>query len=74
MTLKQCTNKKGVCDMLRLTGVFYSIISTTLAGSAIITVLVMGYDTLTPILIAAGIGFVTALPVSYLISKMITAK
>lgn len=60
--------------MIRLAGVLYSIISTTLAGSAIIAALVMGYDTLVPILIAAAIGFLAALPASYFVAKEITRK
>jgi len=60
--------------MLRLASVLYSVISTTLAGSVIIASLVMGYDTLTPILVAAGIGFVAAVPVSYLVTKKLTAN
>lgn len=60
--------------MFRLASVLYSIISTTLAGSAIIATLIMGYDTLTPILIAAALGFLTALPASYFIAKQITAN
>lgn len=58
--------------MIRLASVLYSIISTTLAGSAIIAVLVMGYDTLVPILIAAAVGFIAALPASYFVAKQIT--
>lgn len=57
--------------MFRLAGILYSLIGTTLAGSALVASLVMGYDTLTPILIAAGLGFVVALPVSYVIAKQI---
>lgn len=60
--------------MIRLAGILYSITSTTLAGSAIIASLVMGYDTLTPILIAAVIGFVVAAPVSYVIARQITGQ
>lgn len=58
--------------MFKLASILYSIVGTSLAGSAIIASLVMGYDTLTPILIAAGIGFVAGLPVSYLIARQIT--
>lgn len=59
--------------MFRLATVLYSIVSTTLAGSAIIASLVMGYDTLTPILVAAGFGFVVAIPVSLLVAKQLTS-
>ncbi len=57
--------------MLRLAGMLYSLIATTLAGSAVIAVLTMGYDTLLPILVAAGIGAVVALPVSWGVAKAI---
>ncbi|MFW2543876.1 CTP synthetase [Primorskyibacter sp. 2E107] len=55
--------------MLRLAGLLYSLISTTLAGTFIIAVLVMGYGTLMPILVAAALGFALSLPVAWLIAK-----
>lgn len=55
--------------MVRLAFTLYSLIGTTLAGSLIVAVLVAGYDTLIPILIAAGVGFVVAVPVSALVAK-----
>ncbi|NBT30437.1 MAG: CTP synthetase [Rhodobacteraceae bacterium] len=55
--------------MLRLASILYSIIGTTLAGSLVIAALTMGYDTLSPILIAAAVGFVAALPVSLYVAK-----
>lgn len=55
--------------MLRLASILYSLISTSLAGTAIIAVLVAGYDTLTPILIAAAAGFIAAAPVSWVIAR-----
>jgi predicted PurR-regulated permease PerM len=57
--------------MTRLAGIMFSIISTTLMGIAIIIALVTGNDTLTPILIAAAIGFVAAIPVTWIVSKKI---
>jgi predicted PurR-regulated permease PerM len=57
--------------MLRLASILYSIIATSLAGIGVIAVLTMGYDTLTPILVAAVIGAVLAVPVSYLVAKRI---
>ena len=50
--------------MLRLASILYSLIATTLAGSFIIAVLTMGYGTLQPILMAAVVGAILALPVS----------
>lgn len=58
--------------MLRLASMLYSIIGTTLAGILIIAALTAGYDTLVPILIAAGVGAVSGLPVSYLVAQAIT--
>ncbi|WP_111733549.1 CTP synthetase [Roseovarius amoyensis] len=55
--------------MLWLFLILHLFIGTTLAGSSMIAALTMGYDTMTHILIAAGIGFVIAFPVSWLVSK-----
>jgi predicted PurR-regulated permease PerM len=57
--------------MTRLAGILFSIISTTLMGIAIIIALVSGNDTLTPIVIAAVIGFVVAVPVTWIVTKKI---
>lgn len=57
--------------MTRLAGILFSLISTTLMGSAVVAALTMGKDTLTPILIAAAIGFVAAIPVTWVVSKKI---
>lgn len=59
--------------MLRLASILYSIIATTMAGTLIIVALVIGHDTLNPILIAAAVGAVVALPISYVIARKITA-
>ena len=60
--------------MLRLASILYSIVATTLSGSFIIAALVMGYDTVTPILVAAGLGAILAFSVSYFIAKAIMAN
>ena len=57
--------------MLRLASILFSLISTTLMGPAVIVALTMGWDTLTPILIAAALGFVVALPISWFVAKQI---
>lgn len=59
--------------MLRLASLLYSLIGTTLAGSAIVVALVMGYDDLAGILVAAGIGASAAVPVSYLVARRLYA-
>ena len=57
--------------MLRLASILYSLIGTTLAGSLVVVALTMGYDTLNPILMAAGAGFVAAVPVTWLVARAI---
>ncbi len=57
--------------MIRLAMVLFSLIATTLMGVAIVAVLVAGYDTLVPILIAAAVGFVISVPVSWLVADRI---
>ena len=57
--------------MVRLALVLYSLIGTTLAGSFVVAALTAGYDTLVPILLAAGLGFVAAVPVSVLVARKI---
>lgn len=55
--------------MTRLMLILFSMISTTMMGVGVIVALTIGKDTLTPIVIAAAIGFVLAVPVSYLVAK-----
>ena len=57
--------------MLHLAVMFYSLVGTTLAGSMVIIALTLGYDTLHPILIAAGMGLVAALPAAFFVAKQI---
>lgn len=59
--------------MLRLTLLMYSILSGTLAGTAIIAVLVAGFGTMMPIIYAAIAGFVLALPVSWGVAKKLSS-
>ncbi|MFK7869847.1 MAG: CTP synthetase [Roseobacter sp.] len=59
--------------MFRLASILYSIVSTTLAGTAVIVALVMGFDTLVPILVAVGAGVIAAAPVAYVIAKHLIA-
>ena len=55
--------------MIRLAMLLFSLISTTLMGTAIVVVLVIGYGTLQPIILAAALGFVVAMPVSWIIAR-----
>lgn len=55
--------------MFRLASILYSLISTALAGTAVIIVLTAGAVTLPAILGAAAVGFVLAAPVSWLVAR-----
>ena len=57
--------------MLRLAGILYSLIGTTLAGSLVVVALGTGYDTLVPIVTGAFVGAVVALPVTWLVARSI---
>ena len=58
--------------MPALTLVIRIFLGTTLAGSAVIVALVLGFVTALPIIIAALLGFVAALPASWLIAKTLS--
>ncbi len=55
--------------MLPLMLIVHVFLGSTVAGSAVIAALSLGFDTLTPILIAAGTGFVASIPLSWLVAK-----
>lgn len=58
--------------MNRLTLLMFTIIAPTMAGIGVVIALVTGNDTLSPILIAAALGLVASLPVTYVISDKIS--
>lgn len=51
--------------------ILHIFIGSTLAGSAVVAALTLGFDTLVPILVAAALGFVAAIPVSWLVAREI---
>jgi hypothetical protein len=57
--------------MFRLATMLYSIVGTSMAGGFVVASLVSGYDTMIPILIAAAVGTVLAIPVTYFIARAI---
>jgi putative flippase GtrA len=57
--------------MLRLGIIFHLFIGSTVVGCAIVAALTLGYDTQTPIIIAAAIGFVVSIPVTYVVTKAV---
>ena len=59
--------------MNRLFMAIFALTGPTFAGSLVVAALTMGLDTLQPILVAAGVGFVAALPVTWIITKNLTS-
>ncbi len=59
--------------MFRLALIIHLFVGSTLAGSAIIAALSAGYDSLTPILYAALIGFILSIPVTWVVAKKISS-
>ena len=55
--------------MYRLASLLYTLISSALAGSGVVAVLAAGYVTLPAILIAAAIGAIIAIPVSWGVAR-----
>ncbi len=58
--------------MSRLFGIIYALAGPTLAGILITAALVMNMFTTKAMIYAAVIGFVVALPVSWIVAKQIT--
>lgn len=56
---------------MRLMMVLYSMIATALAGTGVIAVLTAGYGTLWPIVLAAAVGAVLALPVAWAVARQV---
>ena len=60
--------------MFRIALVLFSMIATTLAGTAMVVALTIGQDTLVPLVTAAVIGFVAAVPVTWLVARQIAGR
>lgn len=58
--------------MTRVALAIFSVIATTLMGIGIVAVLTMGYVTAQAIIAAAVVGFVLALPVTWMVARSIT--
>ena len=57
--------------MARLALLLFVVIGATLAGTLIVAALVAGLDTARPIIIAAALGFVAAVPVSIFVARQL---
>jgi hypothetical protein len=58
----------------RLVAALFSIVATTIMGILITAVLAMGMVTGRAILVAAAVGLVLSIPVSWLIARNITSR
>jgi hypothetical protein len=58
--------------MLPLMLTLLIFLGSTLAGTIVIAALVMGYDSMMQILVAAVVGFVAAFPLSVAVAKKIS--
>ena len=64
------TTEVAVLPLLLILHIF---IGATLAGSAIIVALTLGFTSLAPILIAGGLGFLVAFPVSWIVARKLSS-
>lgn len=60
--------------MMRLFGILYGMGGTSLAGSGAVVALVTGWDTLVPIVGAAALGALAAVPVCWIIARRMTGR
>lgn len=59
--------------MFRLFSLIFSIAGATCAGIGVVVALTLGMDTLQPILVAAGLGALVSLPVSWIVAAKLLA-
>ncbi|NNE79597.1 MAG: CTP synthetase [Silicimonas sp.] len=55
--------------MLPLFLIVHIFVGSTFAGAGVIAALSVGLDTLTPLLVAALLGFLVSIPVSWFVAK-----
>ena len=60
--------------MLQLFLIVHIFVGSTVVGVAVIAALSMGLDTLQPLLGAAALGFVAAIPVSWIVTKRVLGE
>jgi hypothetical protein len=60
--------------MFRIALILFSMIATTLAGSAVVAALTIGQDTLGPILTVAALGFLIAVPVTWIVARQLAER
>ena len=58
--------------MPRLAAILYVILGASLAGTFMVVALVAGYTTGQPLIVAAALGFLLAVPVSVIAARQIS--
>ena len=58
--------------MSRIALLIFAMVATAMMGTIIVISLAMGYDTAKPIITSAVIGFVLAIPTSYIIANKLS--
>jgi len=58
---------------MRLFLLLFPVIGTTLAGIAMVVALTTGMDTMKPIVIAAAIGALVGLPVTWIVARKVAS-
>ena len=59
--------------MFRLAMTLFSMIATTLMGTFVVIALVAGYDTLVPLVAAAGVGLAVSVPAAWMIARALSS-
>lgn len=67
-----CGNETKEMRMARLMMLLFSIIGTSFMGAGVVVVLTMGRTTAMDIMVSAAIGFVLAIPASWLLAKKLS--
>jgi len=52
----------------------FTIVSAVLMGSFMVAALVMGFDTAKPVIISVVLGFVVAMPISWILAQKLNQK
>jgi len=65
-------NQTKEMRMARLMMLLFSIIGTSFMGAGVVVVLTMGRTTAMDIMVSAAIGFVLAIPASWLLAKKLS--
>lgn len=55
--------------MMRISVILFTVVSAVVMGSFMVIVLVMGFDTAKPVMMAVGLGFFAAMPITWVLAQ-----